>query len=375
MATIKGVLIITPFFSPNIGGVESHLDDLVNELNKNKINSYVLTYSPLTTKTTYLTHEKRGLCHIIRFPWFGYQLFPKLEKYPLLDFLYLTPYLLIRSFFWLIFNKSQISIIHSQGFNAAFIGVILGKIFNLKHICSTHAVYENIQGLSKILTVKILSLCDQVLCLSQASINQLTNWGLKSSQIKLYRYWINQSNFKPSTSPSKFTILFVGRLIAKKGIRVVLKAAVKLPIYQFLIAGNGPLEKEVANFSRTHKNTQYLGAIPNKNLPKIYQQASLFCIASQYPEGYGRVIMEAVASGIPVIGSNFGAIPEALDNTVSILFSPTTTNFVKYINILYQNPKQYQSLQKNCRSYAKKYFSSRNFQTILKTYHQLLNKS
>ena len=110
MATIKGILILTPFFSPNIGGVESHLDDLVDQLNVHKIKSYVLTYSPLTTKTTYLSKEKIGLCQVFRFKWFGYQLFPKLEKYPLLDFLYITPYLLIRSYFWLLFNKNKINI-------------------------------------------------------------------------------------------------------------------------------------------------------------------------------------------------------------------------------------------------------------------------
>ena len=76
----KGVLILSPFFSPNLGGVESHLDDLVSQLNHHKINSYVLTYSPLTTKTVYLSTEKKDYCQIFRFKWFGYQLFPKLEN-------------------------------------------------------------------------------------------------------------------------------------------------------------------------------------------------------------------------------------------------------------------------------------------------------
>jgi len=367
------VLILTPFFSPNIGGVESHLDDLVSELNHHKIGSYVLTYSPLTTKTTYLSKEKIGQCQIFRFKWFGYQLFPKLEKYPLLDFLYLTPYLFIRSFFWLLFNHYKVSLIHSQGFNAAFIGNILAKIFHKKHLCSTHAVYENISGISRYITVKVLSGCDQVLCLSQASIKQLQDWGLKSTKLKLYRYWINLNNFIPASLLSKFTVLFIGRLIAKKGIKVVLQSARKLSSLSFIIVGNGPLEDYVAKFSQKYQNIHFLGAVPNSKLPEIYHQASVFCIASQYPEGYGRVIMEAVACGIPVVGSNLGAIPEALDNSVSILFHPTVNNFIKNINLLFQNPQKYRNLQKNCRSYAQKYFSASNFQTILKVYQQLLN--
>lgn len=373
MATINGILILSPFFSPNIGGVESHLDDLVAELNQNKIASFVLTYSPLTTNAKYLSSEKRGLCHIVRFKWFGYQLFPKLEKYPILDFLYLTPYLLIHSFVWLLFNNKKINIIHSQGFNAAFIGNILAKVFRKKHLCSTHAIYENIGGISKIITVYVLSKCDQILCLSQGSMTQLKDWGLTPIKLKLYRYWINLNIFSPKTQPKKFTVLFVGRLIAKKGIKTILETAKKLPSVNYIIVGNGPLENFVTNFSNSHKNIRYLGAIRNIDLPQIYHQASIFCIASQYPEGYGRVIMEAVASGIPVIGSNLGAIPEALDKSVSILFKPTPNNFIKNINLLLKNPTLLQNLKANCHSYAKKQFSSQNFQIILNSYHQLLD--
>lgn len=375
MAAIKGILILSPFFSPNIGGVESHLDDLVNEINRAHIDSYVLTYSPLTTKSNYLPLEKKGLCKITRYKWFGYQIFPKLEKYPLFDFLYITPYLFFRSLIWMCFNKNKISIVHSHGFNAAFIGNILAKLFNKKHICSTHAVYENINGLPQNLTVKVLSHCDQILCLSKASIHQLQKWGIKPNKLELYRYWINLDSFTPSTTPpKKFTVLFVGRLIAKKGIRVFLKVAANFPNLKFVIAGNGPLENEVSLFSKKHPNVEFLGAIKNTHLPLIYQKASLFCIASQYPEGYGRVMMEAVASGVPVIGSNLGAIPEALNDSVSVLFKPTTTNFIRSINQLSKNSQLLNKMKRNCRPYAQNKFSKINFETILKAYQKLLDK-
>ena len=48
----KGVLILTPFFSPNIGGVETHLDNLVSNLDDKGYRIFVQTYSPLTTENT-----------------------------------------------------------------------------------------------------------------------------------------------------------------------------------------------------------------------------------------------------------------------------------------------------------------------------------
>ncbi len=374
MAAIKAILILSPFFSPNLGGVESHLDDLVEQLNEHKIKSYVLTYSPLTTKSSYLPKEKRGYCQIIRYKWFGQQLFPKLEKYPLLDFLYLTPYLLIRSFLWLLWHKNKIDIIHSQGFNAAFIGNILSFVFNKKHVCSTHAIYENINGFSQKITTTVLSACDQILCLSEASLQQLNRWGIKSSKLTLYRYWINLKNFSPKISNKKiYDYLFVSRLIAKKGIKIFLNTAKKFPGKNFAIVGNGPLEYIVKKYSQNFKNITFLGAIQNKDLPEVYRKSKIFCIASQYPEGYGRVMMEAVATGLPVIGSNLGAIPEALDSSVSILFKPNTVNFLNTIKNLSQNPKLYSQLQKQCRSFALKKFSSKNFQIILNSYRKLLD--
>ena len=85
--------------------------------------------------------------------------------------------------------------------------------------------------------------------------------------------------------------------------------------------------------------------------------------------------MEAVASGIPVIGSNLGAIPEALDESVSILFKPTLKDFIQNIKLLSTNQKIYHRLKNNSRVYAEKNFSNSNFDIILNSYHQLLNKS
>ena len=58
------VLIISPFFSPNTGGVETHLDDLANEFSNRRMNAIVSTYKPLAVKKEYKFFERRGYVSI-----------------------------------------------------------------------------------------------------------------------------------------------------------------------------------------------------------------------------------------------------------------------------------------------------------------------
>ncbi len=368
MATVKpGILILSPFFSPNIGGVETHLDDLVAGLQNFSV--FVFSYSPITTPNVrYQIFEKRGNLQIVRLPHFGKNLFHQLEKYSILDFLYLTPYLLIFSFLWMLFNSSKVKTIHSHGFNAAFIGNLLATFFRKKHVTSTHAVYEHIHGLSLKLVVATLSAVDHILCLSQASQKQLLSWGLSPAKTSLYQYWINLNNFVPvTTPPKKFTVLYVGRLITKKGIRLILQSAINIRSAQFNFIGTGPAEETIRRFSKKYKNINFTGPIPNSYLPQYYQQASILCLPSLYPEGYGRVVMEAVASGLPVIASNTAGLKEALSSKVAILIKPTVKNLTLAIKKL-QHKQTYNHLRRNCRHYALAKFSSSNIKSITRFY-------
>lgn len=364
MAPIKkGILILSPFYSPNIGGVETHLQDLTSELVKQKYQVYVLTYSPITTYDTSYKHiEKNKYIYIRRYRWLGRNLFHTLERFPFFDFIYLTPYLLVRSFLWMIFNQQKTDIIHSHGINAAFIGNILAFIFNKKHITSTHTIYDHLHGISQHFATATLNHTDHILCLSLASQEQLLSWGVSSSKISLYRYWIDLQRFSPATTkPTKFTLIFVGRLIAKKGILLYLKLAKKFPQFNFLVVGTGPQLNQVKQYCSVFRNIHYLGTNP------VYQQSSVLCVPSLYREGYGRVAMEATACGIPVIASNLGGLREALNPTVAILVKPTLNNFVKSITQIIK-PKVYSTLKHNCRPYAIKNFSPKNINQITKFY-------
>jgi glycosyltransferase involved in cell wall biosynthesis len=376
----KGILILTPFFSPNIGGVETHLDDLVSALDDKGYRVFVQTYSPITTKnTSWKTRELDGNnIQITRYLWFGEKLFHKLEKYPILDFLYLTPYLFIRSFFFMLSNANNIQVIHAQGLNAGIIGIILKVIFKKRFLISLHAIYNNIDGhnFAARLARMIINSSDVTLGMSKPVNDQFNKTGKRTS-IKEYRYWVNLNLFKPENLKKsrnkvgiddRFTVLFVGRLIPIKGIKQLVKIARELEQIQFVFIGSGPLESFLKSSSDQISNIKFLGQVQNADLPPYYNSADLFCIPSQYEEGLGRVVMESVACGTPVVGSNRGGISEALNESVSILIEPTHSNLKNAIEMLYINKKKLKALKNCCRDYAIINYSKQNLDLITRHY-------
>jgi|APSaa5957512535_1039671.scaffolds.fasta_scaffold11500_1 glycosyltransferase involved in cell wall biosynthesis len=378
----KGVLILTPFFSPNIGGVETHLDNLVSILDEKGYKVFVQTYSPITTENIpWKKNEHLGNnIQIHRYKWFGNNLFHKLNNYPILDFLYLTPYLFVRSLFFMVTNSQKIDIIHAQGLNAGAIGVLLKKIFKKRLLISLHAVYSTIDDkfrLTSLMTQMILNSADVALGMSKAVNNQFNQIGIKKINLKEYKYWIDLKHFKPMDLKKsrnkigvddRFTVLFVGRLIPIKGIKLLVEIALELEHIQFLFIGTGPLEPFLKNTSKHNLNIKFLGQVQNLDLPAYYNSADIFCIPSQYEEGLGRVAMESVACGTPVVGSNRGGISEALDKTVSILMEPTSEKLKNAIQMLQTNKGQLEALKTGCRDYAIMNYSKENLDLITRHY-------
>jgi len=377
----QGVLILTPFFSPNIGGVETHLDNLVSILDEKGYKVFVQTYSPITTAN--IPWKKSELIgnniQINRYKWFGKNLFHKLENYPVFDFLYLTPYLFVRSLFFMATNSKKIDIIHAQGLNAGVIGIVLKIIFQKRLLISLHAVYPQIgeNKLAKRATRLILKNAEIALGMSKAVINQFDRLKTGKGNLKRYRYWIDTEKFKPMLKKEArnkiginngFTVLFAGRLIPIKGVNLLAAIARELEHIQFIFIGNGPLENTLKHLSNQLSNLHFLGQVQNSNMPAYHSSADIFCIPSLYEEGLGRVAMEAISCGTPVIGSKRGGIPEALDNTISLLVEPTHENIRRSIELLYEDEDRLKKMRSFCRKYALEHYSKRNADLITKYY-------
>ncbi|MDQ3239719.1 MAG: glycosyltransferase family 4 protein [bacterium] len=379
---MSDILILTPFFSPNIGGVETHLDDLVSVLKQKSFQTYVLTYQPLMSKVKAPAIQTIGNVEIHRVNWFRH-LFYLVEPYPILDFLYLTPRLFIATFFFLLHHRN-INIIHAQGINASLIAVLLKPVFKNRVIVSTHALYEfNSDTLFTKITRWVFNHSDKILSLLTSSKNELIKAGIKENIIQPYTYWVDQNIFRPQDkvqSKNKLKwelntihILFVGRLIGKKGV-IELLESIKLFYSEsnviFHLIGTGDLNELVIQKSKQLKNLNFIGKISNKLLPLYYQAADFLIVPSTHEEGAGRVIMEALSCGTPVIGSNRGGIPEILDPSISELIDVTPQNIKSAIQKSIERLSHNQLTSNHCVSYAQQKFSIKNADTILNTYYE-----
>lgn len=104
-------------------------------------------------------------------------------------------------------------------------------------------------------------------------------------------------------------VLFVGRLRAYKGLPFLLRAMTRLDA-RLVIVGDGPEEgrlRELARAEGVAHAVTFVGHLPDEDLPAAYQAADVFALPSHLPsEAFGLVLVEAMASGLPVVCTDLG---------------------------------------------------------------------
>ncbi|MBI2134218.1 glycosyltransferase [Candidatus Woesearchaeota archaeon] len=124
-------------------------------------------------------------------------------------------------------------------------------------------------------------------------------------------------------------VLCVARLVEKKGINYLIEAfervLKKVPDSRLLIIGTGPMEAYLRRLaSNLGDRVVFCGEIPHSELPKYYAAADLFVLPSIIDktgdrETQGVVYLEAMASRVPVIGTNTGGIPDVIRDGVGVM--------------------------------------------------------
>ncbi|MBI4551785.1 MAG: glycosyltransferase family 1 protein [Candidatus Latescibacteria bacterium] len=120
-------------------------------------------------------------------------------------------------------------------------------------------------------------------------------------------------------------LLYVGRLATEKGISTLLDGFVRLPQerYRLLVVGDGPCRPDVETHARTHPTILYAGYETNRErLATVYASSDLFITPSPQ-EPFGLTVLEAQASGLPVVGVRGGAIANHVPAEAGALARPS----------------------------------------------------
>jgi glycosyltransferase involved in cell wall biosynthesis/predicted metal-dependent phosphoesterase TrpH len=149
--------------------------------------------------------------------------------------------------------------------------------------------------------------CDLVLSPSHASDERLRALGIADERIGRWARGVDLERFdpalrKPEQLPGEFVVLYAGRLTKEKGVDLLanafLAAKARDPRLHLALAGGGPEEEHLREL--LGDEATFLGWLHGEELARTYASANAFMFASQ-TDTYGQVIVEAQASGLPVV--------------------------------------------------------------------------
>jgi phosphatidyl-myo-inositol alpha-mannosyltransferase len=131
--------------------------------------------------------------------------------------------------------------------------------------------------------------------------------------------------YRPGLTPIRHlrdenvNILFVGRLEKRKGLGDLLRAyrtlTTRVPETRLIVVGDGPLRGRVESYVARHRlpNVILAGYVPESVKPRYYNSADIFCAPATGAESFGIVLLEALASGLPVVATEVAGYMSVLE--------------------------------------------------------------
>lgn len=170
-----------------------------------------------------------------------------------------------------------------------------------------------------------------------------------------YNYAEINATLKMPPSAAEKYIVFVGRLEKIKGAHTVLKAMQSCPQIELKVIGAGTQEAELQEFAQVNKltNVSFLGKKTQQETLQLIRDAEFLICASEWYEVLGFTVVEAMALGKPVVGSDIGAIPEmVINNYTGLLFEPGNANQLSQcINLLYNDAEKIKKWGQNAQQH------------------------
>ena len=206
-------------------------------------------------------------------------------------------------------------------------------------------------------------------------------YGIPDEKIRIIPGGVDLERFYPVTDrkkirqrlniPQEKMILFTVRnLVARMGLENLLYAVrdvVKsVPDIYFVLGGEGPLKNELISLTKEleiENNVKFYGFIPELKLPDYYRMADIFILPTLELEGFGLITLEALASGVPVLGTPVGGTIEILSRfNPKYLFENTKPKsmaelIIKTCREFEGNPERWQDVSSRCRLFVEENYS------------------
>lgn len=248
---------------------------------------------------------------------------------------------------------------------------------------SGHPVSERIKGQLEALGFRI---SDRVLAPSKFVARVLQReYNVSSDQITVIPNGVDTDRFKPRIRrheklSESVTVTTVSRLTEQKGIPYLLDAVSLMSDTSGIdveVYGDGPRRtvlERMAKDRRIYNDINFCGFVPESSLVNTYRAADIFAFPSVY-EPFGLVVLEAMASGTPVVAFDAGGVREIIrDGTDGLLIRPGDTDaFQTAIEELANEPERRDMMGSYARERAKTFEWDRTVSALETTYRNLVS--
>ncbi|OWT33254.1 glycosyl transferase family 1 [Methanobrevibacter sp. 87.7] len=341
-------------FPPHIGGVGVHINSLAHELVKRGHTVYVITYPHKDIKDIDGIHVigTKGV-NIPGLRGLGFYFNAKKELKKLCE-------------------KENIDIIHGHYLvPAGLVAVEVGEKLNIKTYVTAHGsdIFElyNKKPYTHHIIKKVLKKADIVLAVSHALYDNILKIDVNglSKKLRLYQNSVDISKFNQENNydfkkelkeeynlNNDYPILvFVGNLIPRKNVNSIIEAKkIAKTNYNLVIVGDGPEKDNLKKLAENVDNIYFTGA--RRDVEKILPNCDTLILPS-HTESFGLVLIEALACGCSVIGSNVGGIKEIITDDVGVLVNPEDIKSISNgIDKIFSDNKLLNKFKSNARSRA-----------------------
>ncbi len=224
----------------------------------------------------------------------------------------------------------------------------------------------------------ILDKIDGFVCLTDFLKQKLLEAGIPGRKMFIKPNFMDASQSVPAFGHGKYA-LFMGRLSREKGILTLVRAFQQLEGISLKIAGTGPMEAELRSFLKENAigNVELVGFKSGKEKLQLLKESMFLVMPSECYETFGLSILEAYASGKPVIASNIGSLPYLVRNGKSgLLFATGDANdLAKQVVRLSAQPDEREAMGRFGRILVEtEYGPQKNYELLMEMFSKVVRE-